>query len=115
MLIVFQYLSASAGLREALLALSRQMRHYGMRVIISSQGMWRRGLSPAIILKVYIEPTVVPPVLLDLCSVAILHRFSSQSWWDHVAKHFSADLSTEGAFDEVVKLKVRVLCGDCIY
>jgi len=83
-----KYLSASASLTEALLSLSRQMRHHGMRVIISSQ-----------------EPTVVPPVLLDLCNVAIMHRFSSISWWNHVAKHFSADLSTEGAFDEVVKLK----------
>jgi len=81
-----KYLSASAGLTESLLSLSRQMRHYGMRVIISSQ-----------------EPTVVPPVLLDLCSVAFMHRFSSQSWWDHVSKHFSADLSK--AFDEIVRLK----------
>jgi len=46
----------------------------------------------------------VPPVLLDLCSVAFMHRFSSQSWWDHVSKHFSADLSK--AFDEIVRLKV---------
>lgn len=61
------------------------------------------------------EPTVVPPVLLDLCSVAFLHRFSSQSWWNHVAQHFSADLSTDGAFDEVVRLKVRSLRGDSIF
>lgn len=81
-----KYLSASVGLTEALLSLSRQMRHHGMRVIISSQ-----------------EPTVVPPVLLDLCSVAFMHRFSSRSWWDHVSKHFSADLSS--AFDEIVRLR----------
>ena len=53
------------------------------------------------------EPTVVPPVLLDLCTVAILHRFSSPSWWDHLAKHVSADISAEDAFDRVVKLQVR--------
>jgi len=81
-----KYLSASVGFTEALLSLSRQMRHYGMRVIISSQ-----------------EPTVVPPVLLDLCSVAFMHRFSSRTWWDHVGKHFSADLTN--AFDEIVRLK----------
>lgn len=46
----------------------------------------------------------MPPVLLDLCSVAFMHRFSSQCWWDHVSKHFSADLSK--AFDEIVRLKV---------
>ena len=33
-----------------------------------------------------------------------MHRFSSQSWWDHISKHFSADLSK--AFDEIVRLKV---------
>jgi len=81
-----KYLSASAGLTEALLSLSRQMRHHGMRVIISSQ-----------------EPTVVPPVLLDLCSVALMHRFSSRTWWEHVSKHFSADLTN--GFDEIVRLK----------
>lgn len=46
----------------------------------------------------------MPPVLLDLCSVAFMHRFSSQLWWDHVSKHFSADLSK--GFDEIVRLKV---------
>lgn len=46
----------------------------------------------------------MPPVLLDLCSVAFMHRFSSQSWWDHISHHFSADLSS--AFDEIVRLKV---------
>jgi hypothetical protein len=53
------------------------------------------------------EPTVVPPVLLDLCTVAILHRFSSPSWWEHVAHHVSADVSAEEAFDKVVGLQVR--------
>lgn len=52
------------------------------------------------------EPTVVPPVLLDLCTVAILHRFSSPSWWEHVAHHVSADVSAEEAFDKVVGLQV---------
>ncbi|CCM04868.1 uncharacterized protein FIBRA_07061 [Fibroporia radiculosa] len=85
-----KYLSANkgqSGLTKALLSLIRQQRHLGMRVIISTQ-----------------EPTVVPPVLLDLCGVAILHRFSSPSWWDHLVKHVSADLP-EDAFDQIVKLR----------
>lgn len=53
------------------------------------------------------EPTVVPPVLLDLCTVAIMHRFSSPAWWDHLARHISADVSVDAAFDTVVKLQVR--------
>ncbi|OBZ76112.1 hypothetical protein A0H81_03802 [Grifola frondosa] len=88
-----KYLSAekgSSGLTKELLSLIRQQRHQAMRVIISTQ-----------------EPTVVPPVLLDLCSVAILHRFSSPAWWEHVAKHVSADVDSSEAFDKVVNLQVR--------
>jgi hypothetical protein len=54
------------------------------------------------------EPTVIPSVLLDLCTVAILHRFSSPSWWTYLAQHVSADVSSEDAFDNVVRLKASV-------
>ncbi|KAG1874594.1 hypothetical protein DFJ58DRAFT_757835 [Suillus subalutaceus] len=86
-----KYLSptkSSSGLTKSLLTLTREQRHLAMRVIISTQ-----------------EPTVVPPVLLDLCTVTILHRFSSPSWWEHLAKHVSADISAEDAFDRVVRLQ----------
>ncbi|KAG5637010.1 hypothetical protein H0H81_006110 [Sphagnurus paluster] len=85
-----KYLSASksSGLTNALLALTRQQRHLSMRVIISTQ-----------------EPTVVPPVLLDLCTVFVLHRFSSPSWWEHLIKHVSADFTASDAFDKVVRLQ----------
>ncbi|KAF4619953.1 hypothetical protein D9613_005364 [Agrocybe pediades] len=85
-----KYLSASrstTGLTKALLGLIRQQRHLAMRVIISTQ-----------------EPTVVPPVLLDLCSVTILHRFSSPTWWDHLIRHVPTDFSGSDAFDKVVRL-----------
>jgi len=77
-----------SGLTKCLLTLAREQRHLAMRLIISTQ-----------------EPTVVPPVLLDLCTVAILHRFSSPSWWEHLAKHVSADISADDAFDRVVRLE----------
>ncbi|KAJ8595321.1 hypothetical protein M405DRAFT_728350 [Rhizopogon salebrosus TDB-379] len=86
-----KYLSptkSASGLTKSLLTLTREQRHLAMRVIISTQ-----------------EPTVVPPVLLDLCTVSILHRFSSPSWWDHLAKHVSADISADDAFDRVVRLQ----------
>ncbi|KAH7930372.1 hypothetical protein BV22DRAFT_1125091 [Leucogyrophana mollusca] len=86
-----KYLSQNrsvAGLTKALLTLTREQRHLAMRVIISTQ-----------------EPTVIPPVLLDLCTVSILHRFSSPSWWDHLARHVSADISADDAFDNIVKLQ----------
>ncbi|RDB22698.1 hypothetical protein Hypma_010340 [Hypsizygus marmoreus] len=79
---------ASSGLTKALLTLTRQQRHLSMRVIISTQ-----------------EPTVVPPVLLDLCTVVVLHRFTSPSWWEHLIKHVSADFTGSDAFDKVVKLQ----------
>ncbi|KAL4241198.1 hypothetical protein ABKN59_000322 [Abortiporus biennis] len=86
-----KYLSAQnggSGLTKELLSLIRQQRHYAMRVIISTQ-----------------EPTVVPPVLIDLCTVTILHRFSSPAWWEHVAKHVSANMTSTEAFDRVVRLQ----------
>ncbi|KAG6371854.1 hypothetical protein JVT61DRAFT_8851 [Boletus reticuloceps] len=86
-----KYLSTNrgvAGLTTSLLTLTREQRHLGVRVLISTQ-----------------EPTVIPPVLLDLCTVAIMHRFSSPAWWDHLARHVSADISTEQGFDKVVTLQ----------
>ncbi|EIW61790.1 uncharacterized protein TRAVEDRAFT_44610 [Trametes versicolor FP-101664 SS1] len=86
-----KYLSVNkgmSGLTKALTALTRQQRHLAMRVIISTQ-----------------EPTALPPVLIDLCSVAILHRFSSPAWWEAIVKHVSADFTDYDAFDHVVRLK----------
>jgi len=86
-----KYLSARGGassLSKALITFTREQRHLGLRVIISTQ-----------------EPTVIPPVLLDLCSVAIIHRFASPAWWDHVVKHVSADFSSADGFNQVAMLR----------
>ncbi|KAF6762364.1 hypothetical protein DFP72DRAFT_878655 [Ephemerocybe angulata] len=86
-----KYLSpnrSASGLTKTLLRLIRQQRHLAMRVLISTQ-----------------EPTVVPKTVLDLCSVTILHRFTSPSWWAHLIQHVSADFSKSDAFDQVVKLQ----------
>ena len=124
MLLCFlQYLGAGrgvCGLTKELLSLVRQLRHQGMRVVISTQGT---SLSPSSLLhdipRTFVlnsnplysepctEPTVIPPVLLDLCGVLLLHRFSSPAWLEHVAKHVSADLGTRGALDRIVRLQVR--------
>ncbi len=83
-----------------------------MRVIISTQGTipfkfrWSFNTQRY---RLFAEPTVVPPVLLDLCTVTILHRFSSPSWWTHLEKHVSADFAESDAFDKVVKLQVSIL------
>ena len=80
-----------------------------MRVIISTQGGHIFMHDTTVKVKPSrTEPTVVPPVLLDLCTVIILHRFSSPSWWEHLVKHVSADFTGGDAFDKVVRLQVTI-------
>ncbi|KAG9038321.1 hypothetical protein FRB95_001733 [Tulasnella sp. JGI-2019a] len=50
------------------------------------------------------EPTVIPSALLDLCTITIMHRFSSVGWFDHLSKHVSSEFTHE-AFDTVVRLR----------
>ncbi|KAL7795120.1 hypothetical protein V8C37DRAFT_44510 [Trichoderma ceciliae] len=60
-----------AVLTEALLSNIRLQRHLGLRVIVSTQ-----------------EPTISPK-LLDLCSVTIVHRFTSPDWLQSLKKHLA--------------------------
>ena len=60
---------ASKALTESLMGVIRQQRHYGVRVIISTQ-----------------EPSISPK-LVDLCSITIMHRFSSREWLDVLRRH----------------------------
>jgi len=80
--------SGSSALTQRILSIIRQQRHLGMRVIISTQ-----------------EPTILPPVIIDLCTVIMLHRFQSPAWWEHIVKHVSADFAVGDAFDHVVRLQ----------
>ncbi|KAI1394743.1 hypothetical protein F4819DRAFT_480727, partial [Hypoxylon fuscum] len=64
--------SAEAGtLTDQLLATIRLQRHLGVRVIIATQ-----------------EPTISPK-LLDLCSVTIVHRFTSPDWLNALRRHLA--------------------------
>jgi len=60
---------ASKALTESLMGVIRQQRHYGARVIISTQ-----------------EPSISPK-LIDLCSITVMHRFSSPEWLDVLQRH----------------------------
>ncbi|KAI8633509.1 hypothetical protein F5Y19DRAFT_413913 [Xylariaceae sp. FL1651] len=62
-------------LTNSLLSAIRFQRHLGARIIISTQ-----------------EPTISPK-LLDLCSITIVHRFSSPDWLKVLTKHL-AGIST---------------------
>lgn len=61
----------SSALTENLLATIRLQRHLAARIIISTQ-----------------EPTISPK-LLDLCSVTIVHRFTSPEWLRTLQKHLA--------------------------
>ncbi|KAM5462556.1 hypothetical protein MferCBS49748_006463 [Microsporum ferrugineum] len=63
--------SAAMELTDTFLNIVRQQRHLGVRLIISTQ-----------------EPTISPR-LIDLCSMAIIHRFSSPEWYQSIQNHIT--------------------------
>lgn len=81
---------ASKILTESLLAVIRQQRHLGARVIISTQ-----------------EPSISPG-LMELCSVTVIHRFTSPEWFKILRRHISIDNkdSSEELFNRIVNLRV---------
>ena len=57
------------ALKERLLTTVRLQRHYGVRIVISTQ-----------------EPTLLTD-LITLCSVTIMLRFSSPEWFAAIKRH----------------------------
>ena len=92
--------SSASTLTNALLSTIRLQRHLGLRVVISTQ-----------------EPTVSPK-LLDLCSVTIVHRFSSPAWMKALRDHLAGGIKGQHSgkvdgvdgvgdhFDRIVKLRI---------
>lgn len=82
----------SSALTENLLATIRLQRHLAARILISTQ-----------------EPTISPK-LLDLCSVTIVHRFTSPEWLRALQKHLAgvseAGEQTHSIFAQIVQLRV---------
>ncbi|KAL6713481.1 hypothetical protein ACLMJK_008946 [Lecanora helva] len=64
--------NSSSQFTENLLRVIRQQRHMATRVIIATQ-----------------EPTI-SPALLDLCSMTIVHRFTSRQWMTALKSHLAA-------------------------
>ncbi|KAL8887206.1 MAG: hypothetical protein Q9215_005192 [Flavoplaca cf. flavocitrina] len=63
--------AAATAFTNKLLQLIRQQRHLATRVVISTQ-----------------EPTISPR-LLDLCTVTIVHRFTSPEWFHTLCGHLA--------------------------
>ncbi|KAK5086509.1 hypothetical protein LTR05_003677 [Lithohypha guttulata] len=84
--------SEAMQLQADLIAIIRQQRHLGSRMVIATQ-----------------EPTVSGE-LLDLCNVTIVHRFNSPHWYKTIKQHLAAanaDHETdknEDLFSKIVKL-----------
>ncbi len=88
---------ASKALTESLLSVIRQQRHYGARVIISTQ-----------------EPTISPQ-LIDLCSITVIHRFSSPEWFSILRRHISIiDESNSGKGVELFQRIVSLRTGEAL-
>ena len=68
---------SSLEFSDSLCSAIRLQRHYGARIIIATQ-----------------EPTISTK-LLDLCSMTIVHRFTSPAWLQTLEKHIAALSSTE--------------------
>ncbi|KAH7176906.1 hypothetical protein EDB81DRAFT_51098 [Dactylonectria macrodidyma] len=92
-----KYLTVGAEcqtLTESLLTAIRVQRHIGARIIISTQ-----------------EPTVSPS-LLDLCSVTIVHRFSSPAWLQSLRRHLVGVSSCESEKQSRLSVASATNSGD---
>ena len=71
-------------LSARVVSIARQMRHHGIRIAISTQ-----------------SPKAIPPELLELCTVALLHRFQSREWFDYLKGKLPLD---SAHFDRIMAL-----------
>ena len=76
--------SASDGLSNAIVNAARLMRHDGLRLAVSTQ-----------------SPKALAPELLELVSVAVMHRFHSQDWFSYLRAKIPMP---ESSFEEVMAL-----------
>ncbi|GAB1193388.1 hypothetical protein APSETT444_002604 [Aspergillus pseudonomiae] len=91
---------AAKDLTETFLNIIRQQRHLGVRTIISTQ-----------------EPTISPR-LIDLCSMTIIHRFTSPEWYRTIKKHVpigdqSNSQRSEESFDALHEI-ARLQTGEAL-
>ncbi|KKK26324.1 hypothetical protein ARAM_001574 [Aspergillus rambellii] len=75
---------AARELTDTFLNIIRQQRHLGVRTLISTQ-----------------EPTIFPR-LLDLCSITIIHRFTSPEWYKAIRNHVPIENKEGGSNKEKI-------------
>ena len=87
--------AAATTFTDKLLQLIRQQRHLATRVVISTQ-----------------EPTISPR-LLDLCTVTIVHRFTSPQWFRTLREHL-AGVSTAEELGGTTKRDARSIFAEIV-
>ena len=87
--------AAATTFTDKLLQLIRQQRHLATRVVISTQ-----------------EPTISPR-LLDLCTVTIVHRFTSPQWFRTLREHL-AGVSTAEELGGATKRDARSIFAEIV-
>jgi len=75
----------SGMLAASIVNTMRQMRHYGLRIAISTQ-----------------SPTELPPEAVELSSVVVCHQFHSRDWFDFLKRKVNLP---EGGFGTIQKLR----------
>jgi len=88
-----QYLSeldASTSLGRTLLHLVRNSRDMDTRIIFNTE-----------------EPTVLPPTVFELCSMTIMHQFSSQKWWEYLRNNTSLAFNNSCTLEFISRLPKR--------
>ncbi|KAI4111950.1 MAG: hypothetical protein LQ345_006652 [Seirophora villosa] len=91
----------SSAFTDSLLKIIREQRHSGMRVIIATQ-----------------EPTISPK-LLDLCSMTIVHRFTSPDWLLTLKARLAGvatpgDEDAKGNVKEIFNTIVHLAAGEAL-
>lgn len=91
----------SSVFTESLLKIIREQRHSGMRVVIATQ-----------------EPTISPK-LLDLCSMTIVHRFTSPDWLQTLKARLAGvatpgDEDSKGNIKDIFDTIVNLAAGEAL-
>ncbi|GIQ81721.1 hypothetical protein KIPB_002725 [Kipferlia bialata] len=88
-----KYLKVAGPLVDTMLTTVRQMRHYGCRVVLSTQ-----------------SPADIPQEFLELCSLTVIHRFFSPTWANHLCKCLHLGMDSHELLEAVSQCGV----GECL-
>lgn len=85
----------SRNLTESLVTLIRQQRHYGVRVLVSTQ-----------------EPSINPK-FIELSNISVIHNFASPEWLDKLYERMSIEDGIAGK-EELLEKIVALDTGEAL-